>query len=46
MNVVIPRRLDGRQKQLLEELRDSLTPDTLAAPDDGMLSKLRRALRV
>jgi molecular chaperone DnaJ len=46
VNVVIPRRLDGRQKQLLEELRDSLTPDNLAAPDDGMLSKLRRALRV
>jgi molecular chaperone DnaJ len=46
VNVVVPRQLSGRQRELLEELRDSLTDENMLPGDDGMLSKLRRALRV
>jgi molecular chaperone DnaJ len=43
VNVCIPRRLSRRQRELLEELRDSLTDDNLRE-DEGMLAKLKRAL--
>ena len=43
VNVVVPRRLDRRQRELLEELRDSLTDENLRA-DEGLLGKLKRAL--
>jgi molecular chaperone DnaJ len=43
VNVCIPRRLNRRQRELLEELRDSLTDDNLRE-DEGMLAKLKRAL--
>jgi molecular chaperone DnaJ len=43
VNVCIPRRLTRRQRELLEELRDSLTDDNLRE-DEGMLAKLKRAL--
>ena len=46
LNVVVPRKLSGRQRELLEELRDSLTPDNLEEPaDESLLSKVKRALR-
>jgi molecular chaperone DnaJ len=46
MNVVIPRNLSARQRELLEELRGSLTDENLAEPDDeSLLSKVRRAFR-
>ena len=32
VNVVIPRNLTARQRELLEELRDSLTDENLAEP--------------
>jgi molecular chaperone DnaJ len=46
MNVVIPRNLTARQRELLEELRGSLTPDNVEErADESLLSKVRRALR-
>jgi molecular chaperone DnaJ len=44
VNVVIPRRLNARQRQLLEELDASLDESNLRS-DEGVLAKLRRALR-
>ena len=43
VNVVIPRKLTRKQRDLLEQLADSLTDNNLNA-DDGMLAKLKRAL--
>jgi molecular chaperone DnaJ len=43
VNVVIPRRLSHRQRELLEELADSLTDDNLRS-SEGLLGKLKRAL--
>ena len=43
VNVVIPRRLSKRQKELLEELDASLSDENLREPE-GMLAKLKRAL--
>jgi len=46
LNVVIPRNLSGRQKELLEELRGSLTEDNLReVEDESILAKVKRALR-
>ena len=46
MNVVIPRNLSARQRELLEELRGSLTDENLAEPgDESLLAKVRRAFR-
>ena len=46
LNVLIPRNLTERQRELLEELRDSVTDDNLREEADrSILSKLRRALR-
>jgi len=46
LNVVVPRNLSARQTQLLEELRESLTPDNLEEPaDESLLSRVKRALR-
>ena len=41
LNVVIPRKLSARQRELLEELRESLTPDNLEEQADESLA-LRR----
>ncbi|HEX4689226.1 MAG TPA: molecular chaperone DnaJ [Solirubrobacteraceae bacterium] len=43
VNVAIPRRLSREQRELLEQLSDSLTEDNLRA-DEGMLAKLRRVI--
>src|SRR5919108_1093828 len=43
VNVVIPRRLNREQRDLLERLADSLTEGNLKS-DEGMLSKIKRAL--
>jgi molecular chaperone DnaJ len=44
--VVVPRKLSGRQRELLEELRDSLTQENLEEQaDESLLSKVKRALR-
>ncbi len=46
LNVVIPRNLTGRQRELLEELSETVTGDNLREEEDkSILSKLRRALR-
>src|SRR5215216_7608644 len=46
LNVVIPRKLSSRQRELLEELRTSLTAENLEEQaDESLLSKVRRALR-
>jgi molecular chaperone DnaJ len=42
VNVVIPRHLKREQRQLLEQLSDSLTEHNLRT-DEGMLGKLKRA---
>jgi molecular chaperone DnaJ len=44
VNVVIPRRLDHEQRELLEQLAQSLTDENLRS-DESMFSKLKRALR-
>ena len=43
VNVVIPRKLSREQRELLEQLADSLDERNLRS-DEGMLSKLKRAL--
>jgi molecular chaperone DnaJ len=46
LNVVIPRKLDSRQRELLQELRDSLTEDNLREPAaESLVGKLKRAFR-
>ena len=45
VNVVIPRRLSGEQKELLERLSGTLSEDNLRAPE-GVMSKLKRLLSV
>jgi molecular chaperone DnaJ len=43
VNVVIPRRLSDEQRELLERLNGTLTPENLRS-DESMFAKLRRAL--
>ncbi len=46
LNVVVPRNLTERQKELLAELRDSVTEDNLReAAAESLFSKVKRALR-
>jgi molecular chaperone DnaJ len=46
LNVAIPRNLTARQRELLSELRDSLTEANLReVEDESILAKVRRALR-
>jgi len=46
LNVVIPRNLSGRQAELLQELRDSLTDENLREPAaESLVGKLKRAFR-
>jgi len=42
VNVVIPRRLNDEQRELLERLNTTLTPENLRS-DESMFAKLRRA---
>ena len=44
VDVVIPRRLSRRQRELLEELSETLTDDNLAE-GESVFAKLKRALR-
>jgi len=41
-NVVIPRRLTAQQRDLLQQLGDSISADQLRADDESMVGKLRR----
>jgi molecular chaperone DnaJ len=43
VNVIVPRRLNDEQRELLERLNDSLTGENLRS-DESMFAKLRRAL--
>ena len=43
VNVVVPRRLDAEQRELLEQLDDTLTEENLRS-QESLFSKLRRAL--
>ena len=46
LNVVVPRNLSSRQRELLEELADTVTEDNMReAAEESILSKLKRALR-
>jgi len=46
LNVAVPRNLTARQRELLTELRDSLTEANLReVADESILAKVRRALR-
>jgi molecular chaperone DnaJ len=46
LNVVVPRNLSDRQRELLTELRDSLGDDNLREQaDESIVGKLRRAFR-
>ncbi|HEX2414030.1 MAG TPA: molecular chaperone DnaJ [Thermoleophilaceae bacterium] len=46
LNVVIPRNLSGRQRELLDELHASLTDENLREEEpESILGKLRRAFR-
>jgi molecular chaperone DnaJ len=42
VNVVVPRHLDRRQRELLEELAGSMTEHNLRT-DEGVFGKLKRA---
>jgi len=42
VNVVIPRKLNKEQRDLLERLAETITEDNLSS-DEGVFSKLRRA---
>ena len=44
VNVVIPRKLSGEQRELAKQLAESLTDENLRH-DESVLSRLRRALR-
>jgi molecular chaperone DnaJ len=43
VNVIIPRRLSGDQRELLERLNESLTSENLKT-EESVFAKLRRAL--
>jgi molecular chaperone DnaJ len=43
VNVVVPRRLSAEQRELMEQLNDSLTEENLRS-QESMFAKLRRAL--
>ena len=43
VNVVIPRNLDDEQRELLERLNETLTPENLRT-EESVFAKLRRAL--
>ena len=44
--MAIPRNLTARQRELLSELRDSLTEANLSeVEDESILARVRRALR-
>jgi molecular chaperone DnaJ len=46
LNVVVPRKLSDRQRELLTELNESLGEDNLREPaDESIVGKLRRAFR-
>jgi molecular chaperone DnaJ len=46
LNVVVPRNLDARQRELLEELHGSLGERNLTEPEsESLLGKVRRAFR-
>jgi len=46
LNVVIPRNLSSRQRELLGELSETLSEENLrAAEDESLFSRVRRALR-
>jgi len=46
LNVVVPRNLDARQRELLSELSDSLTEANLHEPEhESIVDRVRRALR-
>jgi len=45
INVVVPRHLDEKQRELLESLAASMTDDNLRS-DESMFAKLKRTLRV
>ena len=44
VNVVVPRQLTARQRELLDELSSTLTEENLRS-DEGVFAKLRRVLR-
>jgi len=43
VNVVVPRRLNRRQRELMQELADSMGPENLSS-DESVFSKLKRSL--
>ena len=45
VNVVVPRRLSGEQRELLQRLADSITEENLRG-SESVFEKLRRTLRV
>jgi molecular chaperone DnaJ len=46
LNVVVPRNLDARQRELLSELADSMTAANLHEPEhESIVDRVRRALR-
>jgi molecular chaperone DnaJ len=45
IDVVVPRRLDREQKELLRKLADSLGEDNLRPSDESVLGKLKRLLK-
>jgi molecular chaperone DnaJ len=44
LNVIVPRRMSHEQRELMEQLRDSITEANMH-PEESMFAKLRRTLR-
>lgn len=44
VNVVVPRRLDARQRELAQQLADSMSAENLRGSDESLLGKLKRLL--
>jgi molecular chaperone DnaJ len=45
LNVVVPRNLSARQRELLEELQEGLSDENLRAPaEESLFTKVKRAL--
>ena len=44
VNVVVPRKLNREQRELAEELADSMTAEQRRRPSESLVGKLRRLL--
>jgi molecular chaperone DnaJ len=46
VNVITPRNLTSEQRKRLEQFAETLTPENLSSPEEGVFAKLRRAFHL